>query len=506
MSRIMHRIVAGRRKARPADHRALLTYAQQALDRGNDETALSAFEAALRLQPGDSRVRLKIAAVLVRRGNTKGAIEAYSRAAEGLVHDAHERKAISVYGQLLALDPSNRNAHLRLGDLYRHADRDADALAEYREALDLCRSAGRDDEICALLERIAMLDPRDLELRVELARRRRDEGNSEAATRSVAELLAEFDEPHDPERVARAASAILSELPGEPQALECLIGAHLRLAELERARELIDESLPQLRDPASLRERLAKAYEAAGDSEAAERTWTELAQLYGERGDQELVREILQRHVHSAELAPQPLCPAADEAAEEEPAAAAEVLELQDPVEEPVPPCAPTQPPAPAHDVATIEPAPDDDTSGHFTTSTTLHREEAQAHQDLAVAFMRMDAWERALEELEHLHRYPGREVDALYLKAACATATGRREAAVAWLEEALARVGAGVYAAVPLRYELAEALCAAGRSEEALDSFREVSLQGPGFRDVEQRVAELTRTMATAGAAPPGP
>jgi hypothetical protein len=70
--------------------------------------------------------------------------------------------------------------------------------------------------------------------------------------------------------------------------------------------------------------------------------------------------------------------------------------------------------------------------------------------------------------------------------------ALGQPAAAVDDLEVAIRCAGDQVYAAVPLRYELGQALLAADWRDRALDIFREVAFLGPGYRDVEQQIATL--------------
>ena len=143
-----------------------------------------------------------------------------------------------------------------------------------------------------------------------------------------------------------------------------------------------------------------------------------------------------------------------------------------------------------------VEPVPpkacDEDTSSRFKRRSGLPSEEAQLHHDLAVAFVQMQAYQRALDELERLRHDPQREVDALALMATCRRALGRPRSAVLHLEEALEICGDGAYQAIPLRYELGEAWLEVGDRDAALAAFRRVAREGPGFRDVEAKIGSI--------------
>jgi len=83
--------------------------------------------------------------------------------------------------------------------------------------------------------------------------------------------------------------------------------------------------------------------------------------------------------------------------------------------------------------------------------------------------------------------------VEALSLIATCKIALGDAEAAAAHLEDALGRVGDSDESSVALRYDLAEALLAAGRESEALEAFQKVAAADPDFRDVGERIARFS-------------
>ena len=117
---------------------------------------------------------------------------------------------------------------------------------------------------------------------------------------------------------------------------------------------------------------------------------------------------------------------------------------------------------------------------------------DADTHYDLAIAYKEMGLHEDAVRELEAVLRTGTRTTEALSLLAHCKLALGDAEAAAAHLEDALARAGDSDVAAVSLRYDLGEALLAAGRESEALEAFTKVAALDPGFRDVAERISRF--------------
>ncbi|HKC49239.1 MAG TPA: tetratricopeptide repeat protein [Myxococcota bacterium] len=118
---------------------------------------------------------------------------------------------------------------------------------------------------------------------------------------------------------------------------------------------------------------------------------------------------------------------------------------------------------------------------------------DADTHYDLAIAYKEMGLNEDAVRELETVLRAGSREIEALSLMATCKLALGDAEAAGAHLEDALSRAGDSDESSVSLRYDLAEALLAAGREAEALEAFQKVSAADPDFRDVAERISRFS-------------
>lgn len=117
---------------------------------------------------------------------------------------------------------------------------------------------------------------------------------------------------------------------------------------------------------------------------------------------------------------------------------------------------------------------------------------DSDTHYDLAIAYKEMGLFEDAVRELEVVLRTGARMIEALSLLASCRLALGDPTAAAAHLEAALARAGDSDEAMVALRYDLGEALLAAGRDAEAREAFSKVAAIDPGFRDVAERLARF--------------
>jgi tetratricopeptide (TPR) repeat protein len=119
--------------------------------------------------------------------------------------------------------------------------------------------------------------------------------------------------------------------------------------------------------------------------------------------------------------------------------------------------------------------------------------DEAEAHYDLAIAYKEMGLLSDAIEQLELVCRSEAMRVEGLALMATCELESGQAEQAAGHLSEALSLAGDVGDRAVALRYELGEALLAAGKRAEAVEAFEKVRATDEGFREVQARIQELT-------------
>ncbi len=117
---------------------------------------------------------------------------------------------------------------------------------------------------------------------------------------------------------------------------------------------------------------------------------------------------------------------------------------------------------------------------------------DAEAHYDLAIAYKEMGLLEDAVREAEIVVRAGIRGVEARALAAQCKIELGRPMDAAHDIYQALERAGDMGASVIALRYELGEALLAAGKRAEALEAFQKVASLDPGFREVAERIGHL--------------
>jgi tetratricopeptide (TPR) repeat protein len=124
--------------------------------------------------------------------------------------------------------------------------------------------------------------------------------------------------------------------------------------------------------------------------------------------------------------------------------------------------------------------------------------EDYRTHYDLGIAYKGMGLIEEAVAEFEIAARSGEVRWEALSMIALCRRERNEVETSIAYYRKAIAAASRDPRALASLQYDLAEALLQIGNTAEALDAFRSVLEEDPGYRDVRGRVSELEARVGT--------
>ena len=120
-------------------------------------------------------------------------------------------------------------------------------------------------------------------------------------------------------------------------------------------------------------------------------------------------------------------------------------------------------------------------------------QDEAETHYNLGIAYMEMGLHEEAINEFRISANDPDRKLDSLTLQGICFRDRGNHAEAEEVLTSLLSLKGLVSDRILALRYELGLLYEAAGRNEEALQAFRDIFANNPGFRDTMKKIALLS-------------
>jgi tetratricopeptide (TPR) repeat protein len=120
-------------------------------------------------------------------------------------------------------------------------------------------------------------------------------------------------------------------------------------------------------------------------------------------------------------------------------------------------------------------------------------QDEAETHYNLGIAYMEMGLHEEAINEFRISANDSDRKLDSLTLQGICFRDRGNHAEAEEVLTSLLSLKELDSDRILALRYELGLLYEAAGRNEEALQAFRDIFANNPGFRDTMKKIALLS-------------
>jgi tetratricopeptide (TPR) repeat protein len=111
---------------------------------------------------------------------------------------------------------------------------------------------------------------------------------------------------------------------------------------------------------------------------------------------------------------------------------------------------------------------------------------------------MEMGLFDDAIKEFRTAGKDPDRRTDSLTLQAVCCREKGDFDEAERLFKTEISGNGLDTDRILSLRYELGLLYEAAGRKDDALQSYREVFGVNPGFRDTMKKIARLSGNKGT--------
>lgn len=125
--------------------------------------------------------------------------------------------------------------------------------------------------------------------------------------------------------------------------------------------------------------------------------------------------------------------------------------------------------------------------------SESVSEEDYQTHYDLGVAYREMELYDDAIQSFQLCAKVEGKKSSSFYQVGLCEAQRGNFEAAKKAFDEALMEPTLVNQEKISISYELAESLVKLNDRERAKEIFEEIKSLDPEFRDVEDRLVELT-------------
>ncbi len=265
------------------DKTKIIEGAAKLVAKGAFDKAIREYQKVLDLDPRDVRVLQKMGELYQKKGDNPQAASFFTRVAEVYAQDGFFLKAVALYKQVLKLNPDLVEVNVKLAELHQHLGLMTEAMAFFQVVVVHHERKGDSKATFATLKKMVDLDPENVSSRLKLA-------ELYAREQMGGEALAEFKRSADwlernnrPDERLRVLERIASLEPDNVQLARSL--AHDYLARGDHKRALAKLQLCFKADPRDIPTLilLAQAFTALNHTSKTLSVYKELAKLHAER-------------------------------------------------------------------------------------------------------------------------------------------------------------------------------------------------------------------------------
>ncbi len=445
-------------------------------------------------RPDDPRPHQKLAELLLERGRKAEAIGEFIKAAECHSQAGFYLRAIALYRRILRMDEESQEIPLRLAELYLANGLLGDALVQFRKVAKQYRQKGRGQEVIGVLRRMVEVDPENLEVRLKYVELLRSEGFSPHAFDELLRIREELQGRGRSEATTEIDRQILS-LHQELREEFTRDGRTEELLVLEqKLKALLSEEAPPVVPPGAAppgeidleanqgvaEQGAEQAVEAMSEEEDSILSRLGEARLYAEQGLFEEAEEIFQ-----AILGAHPQHEEARRALEE-------VMEQRKKIRAPADPSSVFQKLNALEARSQLKPGRERE-KGAVGAAVATKPADAKMHFELALAYRDLGLIEECLEEFRVASADPSLAFASYMEIAACLRGKGELAEAITYLRKALRCPGVSQEGLLDASYQMAQILEQRGMREQALVLYKKIGEKNQTFRDVQERVRNLT-------------
>lgn len=281
------------------DKNKVIEAAAKLVAKGAYDKAIKEYQKVLEADPKDVRILQKMGELFQKKNDNVQAAGYFRKVAESYTADGFFLKAVALYKQVLKLDPSLVDVNLKLAELHQQLQLPGEAMAYYQLVANHWDKQGDTRRSLEVLRKMVELDPDNVASRVKLADLYVREGlNADAATEfsRAAEYLKRNGRTDDYLRVAERLAALQ---PENLQLAKELAEAYLQRNDQKRALAKLQvcfkadsrdidtlrllaiafQGLGQMSKTISVFKELARAYEDKRFLDEAAQVWDQVAQL-----------------------------------------------------------------------------------------------------------------------------------------------------------------------------------------------------------------------------------
>ena len=264
----------------------LLANAQKFLSKGQTQKAIGEYQKLVDAFPKDVRNRQKFAELLSRNKRNEDALKEYEVVAKHYTETGFYLKAIAVFKQMQKIESSRVDIYHRLAELNEKQGLVGNALTEYRNLISFYEKNQMHQEAIEVLEKMAELDPGNLNVLAKAAECYMAIGQNDQALEKFQELIAPLSDKGEHAKVIKLYDRFLDICPEEGLSRLPLATALVGNGSADKAISVLKELLKHSPEDLEINRCLADAYVASQDFANARLTLKHLLKI--NQGDLDL--------------------------------------------------------------------------------------------------------------------------------------------------------------------------------------------------------------------------
>lgn len=258
----------------------LLEQAKLFADQGKLDRAIQEYTKVLQMDPKDLRLKLRVAELYVKIKKMNEAIHTYQEVADSYCNDAFYLKAVTVYKNILRLNPSMLDVNRKLAELYEKMGLATDAIHQYQIVANMLEQKSMDAELLEVRRQIVAIAPDTTAHRVRLAEAYQICGKEDEAINEYEILVKQLTQSGTSEQLIELYEKILAHRPDNLDMVRALCATYVRIGDWKKALKRMEASYNLvLQDPDMLTQ-MAEFYARQNQLATAGEKYTDLADLY----------------------------------------------------------------------------------------------------------------------------------------------------------------------------------------------------------------------------------
>ncbi len=279
-----------------------LKKAQQYLQKNNIDRALRELVSVVKEDPKDLRTRQKIAELLARQGRNAEAMKEFTVVAESYAHGGFFPKAVSIYKQMIRIEPDEMAHHLALGEVYQQLAHLSDAMDHFNVVAEHYEAKGTTKDRVKIYQKLSAILPESLEYAEKLANICLQDADPQAAFEVWKQLANRLAPKGTSDALLRAYEGMHKFHSDDLELTRKLADLYLDRGQPKKALEKLQEAFKVDSQDTETLNLLADAFVDLGQQDKAVAILKELARIYESVGFEDYKNQVFDR---IAEIAPE---------------------------------------------------------------------------------------------------------------------------------------------------------------------------------------------------------